>query len=110
MARLGLGTNPAPRCPVLHQKGAGPFGPLPRLQPFLATDLSLAASGRSLVDHLVTGRRVGRADRNVGADLLELVVVNLAGVLDEVDHVLGVTGVAGTLDVRTLVRVVSRAG
>src|SRR5919107_4275697 len=78
------------------------------LQTWLAP--RLAASRRGLVDLLVTGSRVGGAHVDRGADLFELEVVNLARVLDDVDNVLGVTGVPNTLDVRTLVRVVPGAG
>src|SRR5919112_2197678 len=75
------------------------------LQTWLAP--RLAASRRGLVDLLVTGSRVGGAHVDRGADLLELEVVNLTRVLDEVDRVLGVTGVTDTLDARTLGRVVT---
>src|SRR5215211_2911843 len=99
---------------VLHQKGSGTFRTrsldcsLYWLQTWLPP--RLAASRRGLVDLLVASSRVRAAYVDRGADLLELEVVNLAGVLDEVDRVLGVTGVTDTLDVRTLVRVVARAG
>src|ERR687894_851120 len=73
------------------------------------SSVRLAASRRGLIDLLVASSRVGRADRDVGANLLELEVVRDGLVLDEVDHVLRVTGVAGTLDARTLVRVVALA-
>src|SRR5918995_2467746 len=69
----------------------------------------LAASRCGLVDHLVARRRVRGAHVERGANLVELEVVRDGLVLDEVDHVLRVTGVAGTLDARTLVRVVALA-
>src|ERR671921_543505 len=78
------------------------------LQTWLAP--RLAASRRGLVDLLVASSRVGGAHVDRGANLFELEVIGLAGVLDEVDRVLGVAGVTDTLDVRTLVRVVARAG
>src|SRR5919107_2150282 len=78
------------------------------LQTWLAP--RLAASRRGLVDLLVTGSRVGGAHVDRGANLFELEVIDLAGVLDDVDHVLRVTGVPNTLDVRTLVRVIALTG
>src|SRR3712207_9573040 len=72
--------------------------------------LTLGSCRGGLVDLLVTGSRVRRAHRDVGADLLELKVVSLGAVLDEVDHVLGVTGVAGTLDAHTLGGVIALLG
>src|ERR671921_1663182 len=74
------------------------------------SSVRLAASRRGLVDLLVASSRVRAAYVDRGANLLELEVVNLTRVLDEVDRVLGVAGVTDTLDVRTLVRVVARAG
>src|SRR5215211_1197581 len=98
---------------VLHQKGSGTFRTrsldcsLYWLQTWLAP--RLAASRRGLVDLRVASSRVGGAHVDRGADLLELEVVNLAGVLDEVDRVLGVTGVPNTLYPNALVTVVARA-
>src|SRR3989337_1231011 len=83
--------------------------PLPRLRPFLATDWLLAGSRGGLVDLLVTRRRVGGAHVDRGADLLELEVVRGRRVLDDVEHVLRVTGVAASLDAYTLVGVVTPA-
>src|ERR687893_412886 len=84
--------------------------PLPRLRPFLATDLSLAGGRSGLIDLLVTGGRVRGAHRDVGADLLELELIRGGGVLQDGEHVLRVTGVPNTLDVRTLGRVATLLG
>src|SRR5918998_1051949 len=83
--------------------------PLPRLRPFRATDLPLAGGRSGLVDLLIARRGVGGAHVDRGADLLELEVVRGRRVLNEVDHVLRVTGIAGTLDAYTLVGVVAAA-
>src|SRR5215210_2284685 len=70
---------------------------------------SLAGSRRGLVDLTRALGRVRGAHVNRGAALLELELVSLGVVLDYVDQVLGVSGVADTLDVRTLVAVATLA-
>src|SRR5215204_700598 len=69
----------------------------------------LLAGGRSgLVDLLVTGDRVRGAQRDVGANLLELELVGGGAVLENVGQTLGVAGVADTLNVCALARVIAR--
>src|SRR3712207_4786315 len=60
--------------PASYQRAIAPLLPRPLL----------AGSRGGLVDLLVARRRVRRANRDRGADLLELKVVGLRGVLDEV--------------------------
>src|SRR5215204_2019515 len=71
--------------------------------------LFLASSRRGLVDLLVTSGLVRGADRDGGADLLELEFVGGGAVLENVGHVLRVAGVANPLDARTLSRVITTA-
>ena len=59
--------------------------------------LEAARRRRGLVDLLVARRRRRGAHVDRGADLLELEVVGGGAVLDDVEHVLGVAGVADTL-------------
>src|SRR5215208_3427550 len=70
----------------------------------------LAASGRRLVDLTRALGRVGGAHGNGGADLLELKVIRGGAVLENVGQVLGVAGVANTLDAHALGGVVTAAG
>src|SRR5829696_3847874 len=70
--------------------------------------LLLAGGRRGLVDLLVTGDRVRGAQRDVGADLLELELVGGGAVLQNVGQVLGVAGVADALNVCALARVIAR--
>src|SRR5215207_479893 len=72
--------------------------------------ISLAASGCRLVDLLVTGSRVRGAHGDGGANLLELKLVGGGTILENVGHVLGVTGVADTLDAYALGGVVALLG
>ena len=80
-----------------------------RLEKYTSSDTSSAGCGSGLVDLLVAGGRVLGAHVDVGVDLVELEVVRIGEELDEVELVLGVTGVRDTLDARTLVGVVSWA-
>src|SRR5215216_2740121 len=72
--------------------------------------LRLAGSRRGLVDLLVARRGRLRAHRDRRADLLELELVGGRAVLENVGQVLGVAGVANTLDTHTLGRVVTLTG
>src|SRR5918995_3275712 len=72
---------------------------------------SLAGSRRGLVALLRALRGRLGADRDRRVDLLELKIATVLGaVLDDVGQVLGVAGVAGTLDANTLIGVVAGAG
>jgi hypothetical protein len=65
--------------------------------------------GCCLVDLLVTRGGVDRADRDRGANILELEVVSRRSVLDDGDLTLRVAGVARKLGAHTLVGVVTTA-
>src|SRR5215207_7076653 len=71
----------------------------------------LAASRGGLVDLSVADKDLVhvlvRRQRDIGANLLELEVIRLRGVLDDIERVLGVAGVPNTLDVGALARVVA---
>src|SRR5918995_3535745 len=71
---------------------------------------SLAGSRRGLVDLTRALGRVRWAHVDRGAALLELELVSLGVVLDNVDQVLGVSGVADTLDANALATVATLVG
>src|SRR5215208_566269 len=70
----------------------------------------LACSRRGLVDLTRALGRVGGAHGDGRADLLELKVIRGGAVLENVGQVLGVAGVANTLDAHALGGVVTAAG
>ena len=63
-----------------------------------------------MVDRTRALGRVGGAHRDRRANILELEVISGRAVLEDVGHVLGVTGVANTLDAHTLGGVVAATG